>query len=254
MMKRVMLMMSIAAMLVACGSVNSKKSDDKDDEQGVVVSDSSVQGVKEAIKKPDAPKRLGWDFPALYGDVEQVKVVGGFSEEFMAASNMSVAVGRGLIIWNFNEDGDVVERLEYDGFNELIRRDTEFVDNTSINDDNGCSITRYDDNGNIVAEGYEEDNKFIPCYIYEYDAAGNKIKYSILRADGVVMTEFIYIYDEYGNRLETATYSLGDSPRTLTEKYTMTYDSYGNVVKMENYSAAANMMRAVFTYEITYRN
>ena len=243
-MKRIMLMMTVAATLVACGSTNGKKSEDNSEDKGAV-----------AVKKPDAPKRIGWKAtPNLYGDVEQVKAIAEYTDEFIEASGGHMADSKRVTIWNFDKEGNVIERLVYDANNNLIERTTDFEEGDSIGDEDNGIVYVHDDKGNIIAEGYEENNIFIPYISYEYDAAGNKVKHSVLKRDGVVISETIYTYDEFGNLTEEAQYSLGGYPRTLSDKYTMTYDSYGNVVRMEYYIGGANMTRNITTYEITYRN
>ena len=223
-MNRVMLFMGIAAMLVACGGAESKKSDDGD------TTLEDVRVIVKSVKKPAAPVRQNWRGPALYGDVQSVKTTTRYGDEyaerFYGGDNMSR-----IVMWEFDENGDAIAYTSYDADVQPTR-----------------SLLAVEPHYTPEEESVADNLR------YEYDAAGNRIKTSILGRDDMVMSEIIYTYDKHGNLIEQATYSLGRYPRTLTTKFTMSYDEYGNIIEYKELCVATNLVRSIRTYEITYRN
>lgn len=218
-----MLFMGIAAMLVACGGAESKKSDDGD------TTLEDVRVIVKSVKKPKAPVRQNWSGPALYGDVQSVKTTTKYGDEYAELFNMDNESAH--VVWEFDENGDAIAYTSYDADGQPTR-----------------SMLAVEPHYTPEEESVADNLR------YEYDTAGNVIKYSVLGRDGMVMIEIIYTYDKHGNLIEQATYSLGRYPRTLTTKFTMSYDDYGNVIEIKELCVATNLVRSIRTYEITYRN
>ena len=219
-----MLLMGITTMLVACGGVESKKSGDGD------TTLEDVRVIVKSVKKPKAPVRQNWSGPALYGDVQSVKVTARYGDEyaerFYGGDNMSR-----IVMWEFDENGDAIAYTSYDADGQPTR-----------------SLLAVEPHYTPEEESVADNLR------YEYDTAGNAIKCSVLGRDDMVMSEIIYTYDKHGNFIEQATYSLGGYPRILTMKWTMSYDDYGNVIEIKELCVATNLVRSIRTHEITYRN
>ena len=127
--------------------------------------------------------------------------------------------------WEYNEHGDVIKRTIQTTFGFL-----DPPDNTDTVVD--FYVKEYDANGNLTKVVYEDGS----YTAYEYDEAGNKIKYTSYHAanDFVI---FYYTYDENGNMTE---YRREDESGITGYMYT-TYDAYGNELERRNTDKNGNL-------------
>jgi hypothetical protein len=114
-----------------------------------------------ALSAADAPKRNGWrdwmDRPMepLYGNVESVTVTSYFLKDSSGVLSRSESF---KLCYNFNESGDVTERVQYTSDGSLYWRE----------------IYKYDTKGNKTeAAEYKSDGSLSVKYTYKYDAQGN---------------------------------------------------------------------------------
>ena len=127
--------------------------------------------------------------------------------------------------WEYNEHGDVIKRTIQTTFGFL-----DPPDNTDTVVD--FYVKEYDANGNLTKVVYEDGS----YTAYEYDEAGNKIKYtSYHNAKDFVI--FTYTYDENGNMTE---YRREDESGITGYMYT-TYDAYGNELERRNTDKNGNL-------------
>ena len=127
--------------------------------------------------------------------------------------------------WEYNEHGDVIKRTIQTTFGFL-----DPPDNTDTVVD--VYVKEYDANGNLTKVMYEDGS----YTAYEYDEAGNEIKYTSYHAanDFVI---FYYTYDENGNMTE---YRREDESGITGYMYT-TYDAYGNELERRNTDKNGNL-------------
>ena len=127
--------------------------------------------------------------------------------------------------WEYNEYGDVIKRTIQSTFGFL-----DPPDNTDTVVD--VYVKEYDANGNLTKAMYEDGS----YTAYEYDEAGNEIKYTSYHAanDFVI---FYYTYDENGNMTE---YRREDETGITGYMYT-TYDAYGNELERRDTDENGNL-------------
>ena len=129
--------------------------------------------------------------------------------------------------WEYNEHGDVIKRTIQTTFGFL-----DPPDNTDTVVD--IYVREYDENGRLIKSmGDDGDGSYVA---YEYDEAGNEIKYTSYHAanDFVI---FYYTYDENGNMTE---YRREDESGITGYMYT-TYDAYGNELERRNTDKNGNL-------------
>lgn len=128
--------------------------------------------------------------------------------------------------WEYNEYGDVIKRtiqtISLEGNSQNI---VDTVVHTYGNKE-------YDENGNLTKVVYGNGS----YDAYEYDEAGNEIKYTSYHAanDFVI---FYYTYDENGNMTE---YRREDETGITGYMYTI-YDAYGNELERRNTDKNGNL-------------
>ena len=127
--------------------------------------------------------------------------------------------------WEYNEHGDVIKRTIQTTFGFL-----DPPDNTDTVVD--VYVKEYDANGNLTKVVYEDGS----YTAYEYDEAGNEIKYTSYHAanDFVI---FYYTYDENGNMTE---YRREDETG-ITDYMHITYDAYGNELERRDTDKNGNL-------------
>ena len=117
--------------------------------------------------------------------------------------------------WEYNEYGDVIKHT----IQTIVPEgDSQAIVDTVVHT-YGNKEKEYDENGNLTKVVYEDGS----YTAYEYDEAGNEIKYTIYDSanDYVIFT---YTYDKNGNMTE---YRREDQSGITSYMYA-TYDAYGN--------------------------
>ena len=113
-----------------------------------------------ALSAADAPKRHGWrdwmDTPMgpLYGNVESVTVTRYFLKDSSGVLSRSESF---KLCYNFNESGDVTERVQYNSDGSLRNK----------------KICKYDTKGNKTEEARYASDGLKHKLTYKYDSQGN---------------------------------------------------------------------------------
>jgi hypothetical protein len=81
----------------------------------------------------------------------------------------------------------------------------------------------YDAKGNIIEEIESNEGTFVKHFVYQYDAAGNKIKETEMDAAGKVIKITEYKYNSSNLRTEKLVY---DASHKLKSKRVYQYESY----------------------------
>ena len=158
------------------------------------------------LSAADAPERQGWNgnisplvdkfysygSVPLYGNVESVTCTEYY---FMDSSGVVV---RGKIdsksCYNFNEVGDVTEKVEYNSDGSL----------------KGKKMYKYDSKGNKTEEAwYKSGGTLSWKSTYKYDSEGNMTEDAYYDSDGSFGRKYTYKYDSKGNMTEKAFYAYG---------------------------------------------
>jgi hypothetical protein len=82
---------------------------------------------------------------------------------------------------------------------------------------------RYDEKGNIIEETEKNEGVFVMHFVYQYDAAGNKIKETEMDAAGKVKKITEYKYNSSNLRTEKLVY---DASHQLKSKRVYQYENY----------------------------
>ena len=128
--------------------------------------------------------------------------------------------------WEYNEYGDVIKRTIQ---TISLEGDSQNIVDTVVHT---YGNKEYDENGNLTKVVYGDGS----YDAYEYDEAGNEIKYTSYHAanDFVI---FYYTYDENGNMTE---YRREDETGITGYMYT-TYDAYGNELERRDTDKNGNL-------------
>lgn len=226
----------------------------------------------------DAPKRHGWG-DALYGDVEKIITVqydltDHFGELKETPSQYSVTT--------FNENGDVVEEIDYDeNGGEVWIREYEY-DSTSghiashtsrskkydsfykevyTTDDEGniTSISKYDDDGCLASKTimkyrdgklaerneYNKDGDLDEKIVYKDKDSSGRIRTIVYDASGDIKREYTNYEDERGN-ISRAEYRSETGDEADTAEYQYTYNADDRLSKVAIYRDDKLSMEWVF--------
>ena len=153
--------------------------------------------------------------------------------------------GTHRIKYLYNNEGRIVEKVRYDGYNRKINSD----------------FYKYDSNGNIIDEGvkgykdstyntlktryrYDTQNRLIEQWTYwrgdlvthlEFEYDGNK-RTALHHWDGIAesSTTTLYKYDNAGRKIKELSYLDNDKKQTATliRKQTYKYDTQGNAIEV----------------------
>ena len=169
-MKRLFLLSAIALVAICSSSCGSSQSG--------------------APAKSEPPKRHGWDYSPLYGDVESVVMT-----EYKLEQKFGEIVRGDIESRNkyyFNEAGNVVESAHYNFDGSL----------------NSKMVYKYDSAGNpIESASYESNGSLDNKWVHKYDSAGNMVEETSYDPDGSLRYKSIYKYDSSGNIIEETKYS-----------------------------------------------
>ena len=165
-------------------------------------------------KPKDAPERVGWtsrERPPLYGDVAEVKVSTYDSSEGTAKIDQKSPVS--TVLYHFNDDGNVVKRVVYNGDNitpdisesykyNANGRVAEMTANHTTDNSQGEWQTTYNYNeqGLLVEEKvlFTTENILSAIWHYEYDSCRNRLHASKLDGGDVLIWETFWAYDQKG--------------------------------------------------------
>ena len=212
-MKRLFLLSAIAIIAICSSSCGSSQSG--------------------APAKPEPPKRHGWDYSPLYGDVESVVMT-----EYKLEQKFGEIVRGDIESRNkyyFNEAGDVIEEASYDLDGSLRYK----------------TIYKYDSSRNMIEMvSYDSCGSLDDKYTYKYDASGNMIEQLAYNSNGLLFRKMVNKYDSSGNHIEEAHYG---SDGSLGNKWVMKYDDLGSRIESTRYSGEALIPHSQMVFEITYR-
>ncbi len=189
--------------------------------------------------KPKAPERQGgWDDEhPLYGDVDSVIII---SYDLYQLFDINVPrCVENLMIFRFNDAGDVVESLEY-------RWLSNYHTSSSARE-----TYEYDSDGNMTKRHRygktESDENFEPMskFAYKKGKQNNSVEVTLLSYDPNDSSKYeesrskeVSQYDNQGNLIERATYDLEGS---LKWKYTYKYNAKGDMTEEAHYSSDGSL-------------
>lgn len=151
---------------------------------------------------------------------------------------------RQITEWEYDDDAHTVTRRFSTGYGEAVRWDSTVVSTYDADgnllreeceEEDGEAVVNeyaYNQNGQVTRKHYKDFEGNEAEYLWEYDAYGNKTKYSYWASNASWSAPYthtyVYEYDEAGNVLKKtfSTTSYDGESVTLYE-----YDEWGNVLK-----------------------
>ena len=155
---------------------------------------------------------------------------------------------RSIQIYYDNRTFDQKFTFKYNSLFQLTEKETFSLNNKKYVT-GGKTLYTCDNKGNILTEGYLNNN--LPCLIagYKYDAKGNMLEHNYYSSCGkVIEHQFIFKYDSSNNVIQKDIYQSGKLEKSYT--YTYEYDKKGNWIKRIDFEnkKAAFILERVLTY------
>lgn len=196
------------------------KSDGSLDWKCIQKYDSSQRKIEEYFSYPDEKDRDWWikyEYDSYGNQIEE--------RQYRADQDYYTVIKK-----KYNSLGKIIERRS---FSSKKPNDASFISHYTYN--SFGKLVHYKSTiwGNLLDDDY-----------YTYDASNNLIEYKG-QSD-----KSCYVYDSYGNRIESAYY---DNKGVLKRKTKYFYDSHNNIIKMVKYSGVQEEPVLMTEYQIIYR-
>lgn len=150
--------------------------------------------------------------------------------------------------FTYNNSGKLLEMQGYSddeltcGLQYTYYEDGTVCTKTTTEQSGAVSVMEYDERGNLRAHTVLlPDGSLDQNTVYNYDSENRKLGYKMTNAEGVVLDQAVYTYDQAGNKiLDTR------SPLRYTQ---WKYDKAGNVLEQAYYENGSLADRSINTYD-----
>ena len=177
-----------------------------------------------SVEKREAPVRQGYS-EDLFGDVESITVETLFYNEMSVTD--TIVMPSKVDVYTFNDKGDLAEWKHND-----------MVDNNSWR--KKCT---YNADDRLVLEEMYRGNVMSWRTRYRYDAEGRMVEQLTNQINEGKDIKYLYLYDEFGNQIESKCYLDG----WFRSKSVMKYDEQGREIESAFYDKLGAMLEQRFS-------